>query len=234
MQTKIINHLSTKVINHQVDSDWCTFYIFGDIAWLTWSYSKRFQHKTPQWSNNGVGIVNSYSISMHVMASLIMWIIGFYQFRLSNKGSKWHKYLGWIYLLCAIIACLTGIILSLHNKFTSLTQYALITGSIHMALRVLQAIYYIRVSKAITNHQQFITNQWKTSHSILFHRVICELIQILFVPNQPLVAINYGFYVLIIADLMSNVINWFDVYLRLLILSICIYNGRFHVDHFTW
>lgn len=230
----IVSHLSDTLIKKQNESDWCLFYIFGDIAWLSWSYSKRFYHSPPQWSNNKIGIVNSYSISMHITAALIMWIIGFYQFRISKQGSSSHKSFGWIYLFCAIIASITGIILSLHNKFTILSQYVLITGSIHIALRVFQGIYFIKYKKGVTNHKQFMVNQWKHTHSILFHRVICEAIQIIFIPNEPINAINYGFIVIIIADLKTNIINFFDVYLRFVILITCIVHNRFHIDHNEW
>ena len=229
--TLLLQYFGKTIIKQESSSDWCLFYIFGDIAWLLWSYSKRFQHNPPKWSNNGIGIENSYSMSMHFIAALIMWIIGFYQFRISNKGSCIHKYLGYIYLFCAIIGSITGIILSLHNKFTILSQYVLIVGSIHISLRVLQSLYFTRCNKNIYHHKQFMINQWKHTHSILFHRVICELIQIIFIPNDPLKAINVGFIVIIIADLNVNVTNMFDIYLRAIILIICSIHDGFHIDH---
>eukprot|EP01083_Nonionella_stella_P218338 783044_1 len=227
-------HLCSKLNDQRIGSDWCVWYVVGDVLWLSWSYWKRLEHKPVQWSNNGIGIVNSYSVAAHVTAGVMMWMIGFCQFRVLKKGSICHKYFGWFYVFCSVIGCLSGLVLSLHHKFTILTQYILITGSIHLALRTLQAVYAVRYSKSSTTHEQLMLNQWKHSHSILFHRVICELIHIIFLPHEPLAAINYGFYFLIWADLQANVIHYLDVYIRVMVLCICVYNDRFHVNHNEW
>ena len=134
MSDWLFEHLGSRIIHHDSQYDWSLFYIFGDIAWLSWSYQKRFENDPAQWSANGIAIINSYSIFMHILTSFIMWIIGFYQFRISIKASKLHKYCGWMYLFCAIISSMTGIILSIHHKFNMLSQYILITGSIHISL----------------------------------------------------------------------------------------------------
>ena len=233
ISSTLFNHLSTDIVDRKhVESDRALFYFLGHIAWIIWSYSKKTNHSDRQWNTNGVGIINSYSIFMHALSGFIMWNIGFFQFRMSAKGSYLHKSLGWIYLFCAIIASISGIILSFHEKFTSLTQYILIIGSIHISLRVMQSIYFIKQSNMI-KHQQMIINQWKHSHVILFHRPLCELIQKLFIPDQPMNAINYAFFPLIIGDLYYNTFNYLDIYLRIIVLIICTKN-QFHIDHNLW
>ncbi|VVU95629.1 hypothetical protein CPAV1605_1381 [seawater metagenome] len=147
---------------------------------------------------NGLKLSNSNMLLYHVISSSFMWICGHLQFWILTDKNIFHRIIGYIYSINALISGITSILLAFNSKhiYGFLITYSLCLGGFNMLYYTINSIYQIR-QKKYNKHKMFIFMTSITSHFIIIQRLSSYLLKLIFNMNHNL-ALYIGFYPVLI------------------------------------